>query len=378
MRIMLVTGSYPPMHCGVGDYSCRLAGALASRAGTEVAVLTSRGAAVSGGNGAGVELFALLDDWSLREVPRVSAVLRRWRPDIVHIQSPTQGYGRGRMPLLLPLICQMTGFSVVQTWHECRTRLTPGAAAWLLCQLPVSGGVIFVRPQLVEMLPRVLRTALAGKVRKFIPNGPAMARVTLGPEERSRIRKQVGRPGAAILLYFGFIYPEKGVDRIFDLADPEKHHIVIVGERSHGAAEDYYHGLVARANSATWRGRVTMTGFLPSEDAARTIAAADAVVLPFVSGGGDWNTSIQAAQVQGTFVLTTSAPPRGYDESCNTYFAAPDDIDSLRAALALYIGRRTEQDAAADRLWTSIGESHVELYRSLGGSRQDHGWRALP
>jgi glycosyltransferase involved in cell wall biosynthesis len=366
MRILLVTGSYPPMHCGVGDYTGRLAGALACRAGVEVAVLTSRAAAVSGRKDANVELFALLEDWTVREVPKVFAVLRGWRPDIVHIQYPTQGYGRGRLPLLLPLLFRMARVSVVQTWHECRTRLTPGALAWLLCQLPVAGGVIIVRPRLAEMMPRLLRAAFANKIRRFIPNGPAMPRARLEPEERERIRGKVGRPGAAILLYFGFIYPEKGVDRIFDLADPEKDHIVLVGERSHGAAEAYYESLLATADSAAWRGRVTVMGFLPTADAARTIAAADAVVLPFVSGGGEWNTSIQSAQVQGTFVLTTSVERNGYDESCNTYFSAPGDTDSMRAALRLYVGRRLQQGVAGDQLWSSICDAHLDLYRALG------------
>ena len=44
MRVMLITGSFPPMHCGVGDYTCKLAAALAERADLCVTVLTSRGA----------------------------------------------------------------------------------------------------------------------------------------------------------------------------------------------------------------------------------------------------------------------------------------------------------------------------------------------
>ncbi len=33
IRVMLVSGSFPPMRCGVGDYTARLADELASRCG---------------------------------------------------------------------------------------------------------------------------------------------------------------------------------------------------------------------------------------------------------------------------------------------------------------------------------------------------------
>jgi hypothetical protein len=32
LKVLAVTGSYPPMHCGVGDYTQRLTQALAARA----------------------------------------------------------------------------------------------------------------------------------------------------------------------------------------------------------------------------------------------------------------------------------------------------------------------------------------------------------
>ena len=44
MKVLLVTGSFPPMKCGVGDYTACLAEALARKPNIEVAVLTSQGA----------------------------------------------------------------------------------------------------------------------------------------------------------------------------------------------------------------------------------------------------------------------------------------------------------------------------------------------
>lgn len=366
MRVLFVTGSFPPMHCGVGDYTCGLAAALAAE-GVKVGVLTSR-AGRPAAEHAGVEVMPVVDAWTLRELPCVRRAVRQWRPDIVHIQSPTLGYGRAHMPTMLPLLCSLAGFRIAQTWHETRKSLTAGALLWLLCQIPVAGGVVVVRPQLEDMMPPLLRSAFRGKIRRFIPNSSIMPRASLTDGDRRQIRERWGRAGADLLVYFGFIYAEKGVDQLFQLADPARHHLVIIGEQPRENSDGYYEEVVRQAKSAQWAGRVTLAGFLPAEEAARIISAADAVVLPFVSGGGDWNTSIHSAQAQGTFVLTTSKERRGYDAETNTYFAVPRGIDEMRSALQTYRGRKNPSASAAwQGTWRPIADAHLQLYRTLLG-----------
>ena len=92
MRVLLVTGSFPPMKCGVGDYSCNLAKSLAACAEIQIGVLTS----VFDSNESereGLEVFPIMKSWSLAETLKVIKVIRSWLPDIVHIQYPTQGCG---------------------------------------------------------------------------------------------------------------------------------------------------------------------------------------------------------------------------------------------------------------------------------------------
>ena len=88
-----------------------------------------------------------------------------------------------------------------------------------------------------------------------------------------------------------------------------------------------------------WDGKVTFTGFLSHREAAALLAVADAVILPFRAGGGEWNTTIHAAVLQGTFVLTTSSTERGYDETHNVYYAEPDNLTEMRSALDTYARR---------------------------------------
>src|ERR1700722_2066745 len=117
MRILLVSGSLPPMLCGVGDYTYQLATELGARGDLQVAVLTSRAARNAEPRG-NFQLFAVVERWRLSELGRIFRILKEWRPDIVHVQTPTQGYGSSWVPRILPLLCRLAGLRVVQTWHE--------------------------------------------------------------------------------------------------------------------------------------------------------------------------------------------------------------------------------------------------------------------
>jgi glycosyltransferase involved in cell wall biosynthesis len=360
MKILLVTGSFPPMRCGVGDYTERLVNELAARGDIEVGVLTSEAAARLEPPGR-FQLFAIVQRWRFRELPKILALVKRWAPDIVHVQTPTQGYENSWVPRVLPLLCRLGGYRVVQSWHEYIGRLGPRQLMWLLIQAPVSGGLVVVRPDYDEATRGLQRLALTGKIRRFIPNASVIPKIELSESERAAIRKELAAPGMRILVYFGFMHPAKGVEQVFQVADPQRDHIVVIGEfRDTDAYHLHINSIVC---SETWRGRTTLTGFLPVAQVARLIAAADAVVLPFTAGGGEWNTSIHGAQAQGTLVLTTSQQHQGYREAENTYYARPGDLDEMRAALDRYVGHRNPDAGAAATDWKTICDAHLDLYR---------------
>jgi glycosyltransferase involved in cell wall biosynthesis len=164
--------------------------------------------------------------------------------------------------------------------------------------------------------------------------------------------------------YFGFLYPHKGIDELFAIADPTRHHLVLIG--STDETDPYHRSLRDRASRGDWAGKVTITGYLPADEAARILAASDAVVLPFRNGGGLWNTSLHGAALQGTFIVTTSQEKRGYDSDTNIFSASPGDISAMRQALATYAGRRnTSENINGYATWNSIAEAHMQMYRTL-------------
>ena len=100
MKVCLLTGEYPPLQGGVGDYTACLAAALAAR-GAEVHVLTGTRSAAESSHG-GVQVHGVVKDWGWRLGATLAPVLGAIRPDVLHIQYQAAAYGLHPSVNLLP------------------------------------------------------------------------------------------------------------------------------------------------------------------------------------------------------------------------------------------------------------------------------------
>jgi hypothetical protein len=213
-----------------------------------------------------------------------------------------------------------------------------------------------------------MRWALWNKSVVFIQNASVIPRNDLSEQEKSTLKERYLKEQKRLIVFFGFVHPHKGVELLFDIADPASDHIVIAGEMGEGG--DYQQEIMRRASAEPWLGKVTTTGFLPPGDVAGLLAVADAVILPFRDGGGEWNTSIHGATLQGTIVITTSQSRNGYDKKHHVYYAKVDDVQEMRSVLEVYAGRRREYDAHPDsNAWRQIAAEHHSLYEHLLAGR---------
>lgn len=359
MKILLVTGSYPPMKCGVGDYTRRLAEALGNQEGVTLAVLTDISAGSSTA-GKGFTLFPAVNGWTLPCAAPILWTMLRWKPDLVHIQFPTQGYQGRFLSYQLPMMARAAGFPVVQTWHE----YIPVGSVTVFVSALLTRGFVVVRPDFEANSSPWFRWIFRHKPFRFIPNAPAIPVVPMTEEQRRSVHLGMAPKAEHLVAYFGFVSRAKGVDMLFDIADPASDHVVLVCDLS--PSDPCHAEILKRTRSEPWKGKVTITGFLPPGEVARILAASDAVVFPFREGGGEWNTSFQGAVAQGTFVLTTSRERRGFEADLNTYFAAPGEIGEMRDALARHKRRRVSpRDSTA--AWKSIALEHARFYRALLG-----------
>ena len=76
MKVLIVSGAFPPMPLAEANHTLHLAEAMARR-GVDVHVLTTRGAVTEGFP---FRVHAIMRDWSWRDVPRFARFLRRCGP----------------------------------------------------------------------------------------------------------------------------------------------------------------------------------------------------------------------------------------------------------------------------------------------------------
>jgi glycosyltransferase involved in cell wall biosynthesis len=220
--------------------------------------------------------------------------------------------------------------------------------------------LVFVRPDFERLMPATLLPDMPEGPREFIASAGALQRSGLTEDARRELRARYLDGRDTLVVFFGFVYPAKGVELLFRIADPARHALVIAGSVLDAP---YRARLEDLARAAGWEGRVHYTGYLEPGPAADLLFAADAVVLPFLAGGGEWNTSIHGALAQGTLVVTTSANPSGDEPARNLYTARIGDVDGMRRALDGLAGRRVAPPA--DDGWGRIARAHTALYDTV-------------
>jgi glycosyltransferase involved in cell wall biosynthesis len=345
------------MKCGVGDYTQSLAKALATLPEVKVGVLTN-GEAEGVLGRPEIEVLPLMRRWQVREIFVLLQVLRKWKPDLVHIQYPTQGFAGARLPWLIPLLAFMLGKKVVQTWHEEFGR----SSALLILKAIIPSKFVVVRPRYRDRMPPSIKRLLRNRVMQYIPSASAIPYADLSEVQAYQLRAKYLLGQSRLIVFFGFVYPNKRLEILFEIADPTRDQIVIAGELPLGS--EYSRRIQQIAKSESWLDKVTVTGFLPATEVAALLRVADAVVLPFKLGGGEWNTSIHGALLQNTFVLTTSDSVNGYDSKRNIYFSRIDDVDEMSKALEKFSGmKRSSVNYEAQDEWRQIAKHHFDLYQ---------------
>jgi glycosyltransferase involved in cell wall biosynthesis len=371
MRVLIITGSLPPMSCGVGDSIVMLASEVSRNGRAEVGVLTR----VEAGdiNAGGVEVLPVIKRWSIFEAKHFADVVRAWKPDVAHIQYPSLGYGTGLLPYFVPLILRQMGIPVVEAWHEppSRGRYAPTLRAKVVRYLRSMRYLpnALVRDRLVEVEPDSLTrlyAPYAGLIRRktvnLVPVASNIPRVDVKDQERGAIRAKYTRGGRRLIATFGHAYPTKGFDSLFDIANPETDTLVLIMSLD-GDTQPYHRHLLSLAETGRWQSNVVVTGFLDTIDVAKLLAVSDAVVLPFRTGVAPRNGSFMAARVQGTLVVTTSTSRSGFVADENVFYAPVDDIDGMREAVAKLAGNQPNLGPEKVIGWPDIADMHFDLYQ---------------
>lgn len=392
MRVCFVTGEFPPMQGGVGDYTAELARAMAEL-GAEVEIVTSTAAASPPWAQEPWRRHAIIHGWGWRSLARVSAVVRNARLDVVHIQYQAAAYGMRPAIHLLPLWLRHVAPLALRlvTFHDLKVPyLFPKAGPLrrrALTALMRGCHAVIVTNREDELAYPGFG---AGRPLSVIPIGSNIAPSLPAGFDRTAWRQGRGLASSDLVLcYFGFQNASKGgrtLVRALGMlaAEGAPAKLIMIGGPS-GASDptnrregDAVDQLIA---SLGLQGRVVWTGFVPPTEVSAAFAASDLAVLPYTDGVSLRRGSLHAALAHGMAVVTTrpqvSLPELVHSE--NIWLAPPEDPEAIAGAvriiaadpeLRVRLGQGAR--ALADQFtWGSIARRTMDLYAALSRARGD-------
>lgn len=395
-RVLLISAEYPPTPGGIGDYTALLAAHLAT-AGATIAVLTTGNGAVR--HDGDVTVYACVPSWGWGNGKAVHAVMRSFRPEIVHLQYQTGMYGMhpavnflpDRLAWRIPVLHTLRravhkDVRFLTTFHDLRhPYLFPKAG-------PLRVGV-------TRHLARASAVAIGTNGEDVATLRAWRANSTLIPigsnippasvRDARAIRARYGIPAdAALLTTFGLLNQSKGIETVIDALALLRREgmaasLLLIGagvganDPSNRATEA---AIDAQCDAAGLSAFVRKTGRLPAAEVAETLAASDVCVLPYRDGASPRRGSLLAAFAQGVPVVTTTPAPGAYAgvpalrDGDGARCVSPGDARAIAEAVRMICRddalaaciRNGATAYAAHFAWPVIAAQTLALYDTLG------------
>jgi glycosyltransferase involved in cell wall biosynthesis len=388
MRIGIITGEYPPMQGGVGDFTRELATALADL-GHAVHVITRVGC-VGQSTASRVTVHPIVPRWDWRSYGTVLGLARRLQLDVLDVQYQAAAYDLhpaiNFLPwrLNLPLVKRARP-TVVVTFHDLKVPyLFPKAGPlrdWVVTLLARHADAAIVTNRADELS---LTARRVGQIAR-IPIGSNIAPVLPADYERDAWRARLGlTPTDFVVGFFGFFNARKGIETLVRAlaalcsAESLHYHLLFIGgtvgssDATNRAYADRVIALIAELGLGE---RVHYTGYVPAPQVSAAFAATDLCALPYADGVSFHHGSLMAALAHGQPIVSTrpqvELPELVHGE--NVWLVPPEDPDALGAALTtlaadLQRRQRLAQGAAelaAQFSWPSIAERTCDLFGKL-------------
>jgi glycosyltransferase involved in cell wall biosynthesis len=370
MKIGLVTGEYPPMKGGVGDYTRSIAVYLRER-GHSVRVITDQRCIQPNINSGAPHVYALVSGrWSWMDLWRVRRASTDL--DIVNIQYQAAAYGGMRPPVhFLP---QITVPPTAVTFHDLLPPYLFPKAGWL-------------RERAIWGLSRgaagVVLTNAEDYLRCRAQEGhPPLAEVPIGsnipcapPDTFSALAWRVARGIDAadefLLGYFGFMSASKGVETLMYVvaalhAAGLPVRLVLIGDQS-GSSDSTNTAYAKSANNLAKElgidSHILHTGYLSLTEASAAILSCDLMVMPYRDGVSFRRGSFLACLAHGRATVTTRPAVRlaGLRDRENVILTRPETGAIVTAVQELHSNPalRKNIETGALRLSTQFEWPHI-------------------
>ncbi len=399
MRVLFITGEFPPMQGGVGDCTNEIALALAQR-GAEVSILTTALPSPAPYPPSHITVLPLIQTWNWSALAQIRKTISEIRPDIVHIQYQTGAFGQQPMINFAPRFFPSNAKRVV-TFHDLLPMyLFPKAGRvrdWVTFQLARTSDAVIATNQADY---EKLATANL-KLETLIPIGSNIAppAAIISSSARNLLRAQLGvQPDEILLCYFGFLNASKGGETLIRALTeiPNAKLLMLGGQTGESDVTNlaYLAQVKKLIDELNLTRRVIWTDFMPPAEISARFYASDICVLPYRDGASYRRGTFMAALAHGMAIVTTdvgakhsqtrtpievqaasanaSPLPRLRDGE-NVLLVPPDDTHAIADAVKRIVAspelraklQRGALDTAQFFTWDKIADAHLALYKSL-------------
>jgi len=116
LKTLIISGSADGMiNCGVGQYVFNLFNFVNNKFYDEFFLLTD---SVAGSKEDSSNIF-YVKNWSFLQISRIYKIIKKIKPDVVHIHYHSIGFSKFITPLLLPAFIKIIlRIRIIETWHE--------------------------------------------------------------------------------------------------------------------------------------------------------------------------------------------------------------------------------------------------------------------
>lgn len=377
-RVLVVSGEFPPMRGGIGDYSSKLTLALAA-AGIEPLLFVPAGSRPQSDL---VPIAATYDRWGWGTLPALHRALVDTGADWLHVQHQVSLYGGHLSAYAFPRYLRWKRWPgrIAVTFHDTNPPwlFRRGARLWWE----------FSRTRVFGTLARDADVALAadpahvaelrdlGATVRQVPIGSNIGRHVRQAADAERLRRLYGIPATALLIgHFGTpVGLETLLQALRSLPDSV---LMLIGKQRELANKSNIEKLTAELlvmiDQLGIEHRLRWTDHLAEARVAECIAACDVIVLPYEAGASLRHGGLIAAITQGKAVITSrpDRPLPGIVDGDTVLMFPRGDATALAEAIGVVVcdpDRRAvlERNAAAAAReifsWEAIAEAHRRIY----------------
>ena len=348
-KLLLISPNSINSNCGVAKYTYYLASSLKYK--YDVKILTEKSKILS-------KDVLQLNSWNLSEFFNYIGIIKKFKPDIIHIQLADILLNKGFLVSLIPLISIFYSKKIIQTWHE-----ACGNKNFLKFFILTFNSIklISVRPDFKNHIEKamffIFRFHFIFKKIYYIESSYLIKKIKTSKNSICKTRKRYLDNKNRLIVSFGNSYQNKRFDKLFEIINKKKDQLIIASKLS--LKKIYDRKIINLQKKYSKNSKILNN--LDDKKLFELLSSADIIILLIDPYVGNWNTTFNIARLSKSLVVATSKNKKGYYKKENIYYLKEINLNIIKEAINMYSGKKNNMKIKINS-WKNISNEHIKLY----------------